>query len=694
MTTVQSPQSAAGTGANLSSRVIPVERWRLMAFLLVFVLIPTGQIRMATRRIEIADVQKLVGVSDPQISPDGKSIVVLVSRVNWKEDRQDSELVLVDIATRSQRVLTFDRKGLGSPRWSPNGDRLAFVAAVGPEKEAHEQIFILPMNGGEPRKMTDAPEGVEQFAWSPDGKEITYVTPDEPANKEDIKNHNDAFEVGNIDFLATSAPTPSHIWLIAADGGKARRLTSGSWSLAKTLPPSPPSSPLSWSPDAKFLAFAKQATPFLGDANQSVVELLEIATGKTQKLTPHTDLEGLGVYSPDGNHIAYLYSRDGNINNENEIYVTAPGGGEGVDLTRSIDRNLVRAIWMPDSKSLLVGGHSGTRVSMWIQPLDGPVKSINLGEVNPSWLFWIDANVGKNGAIAFTGSSPHHPTELYYLTSADSKPTRLTDFNHEVASLDLGDEEAFEWQGPDGFKEDAVLVFPPGFQRDKKYPLILHIHGGPQAASVLNFSFFDQLIASHGYVVFEPNYRGSDNLGNAYQRAIEKDAGDGPGRDVMAGLAELEKQGFIDSSRIGVSGWSYGGYMTSWLIGHYHNWKVAVSGAAVNDVVDEYNLSDFNVIDGLAFGGSPWVGDNMKLYREQSPITYAARITTPTLILCDTGDFRVPITQSYKMYHALKDNGIPVKFYAYPVPGHFPGDPVRQSDVFKRWLDWLDQYLK
>jgi dipeptidyl aminopeptidase/acylaminoacyl peptidase len=694
MTRPQPFPSPEGTGVNWPPQAIPFPRWLLVAFLFVLVLIPADRIRSAARHIELSDAQKLVSVSDPQISPDGKSIVVIVSRVNWKEDRQDSELTLVDITSGSRRVLTYDRKGLGSPRWSPNGDRLAFVAAVGPEKEAHEQVFILPMNGGEARKMTDTPEGVEQFVWSPDGREIAYVAPDEPTNKEDIKNHNDAFEVGNNDFLATSAPTPSHIWLIPAEGGKARRLTSGSWSLPKTLPPSPPASPLSWSPDGKFITLTRQATPFLGDANQSVVEVLEVNTGKIQKVTAHPDLEGFGLYSPDGLHLAYLYPRDGNINNENEVYVAASTGGEGVDLTRGIDRNLVRALWMPDGKSLLVGGHNGTHVSMWIQPLEGRARPIDLGEVNPSWLFWIDANVGKNGAIAFTGSSPHHPTELYYLPSADSKPVRLTDLNHEVASLDLGGEEAFEWQGPDGFKEDGVLVFPPGFLKDKKYPLVLHIHGGPQAASVLNFSFFDQLIASHGYMVFEPNYRGSDNLGNSYQRSIEKDAGEGPGRDVMAGLAALEKQGFIDSSRIGVSGWSYGGYMTSWLIGHYQNWKVAVSGAAVNDVVDEYNLSDFNVIDGLSFGGSPWVGDHMKLYRDQSPITYAARIKTPTLILCDTGDFRVPITQSYEMYHALKDNGTPVKFYAYPVRGHFPGDPVRQADVFKRWLDWLNQYLK
>jgi dipeptidyl aminopeptidase/acylaminoacyl peptidase len=201
-------------------------------------------------------------------------------------------------------------------------------------------------------------------------------------------------------------------------------------------------------------------------------------------------------------------------------------------------------------------------------------------------------------------------------------------------------------------------------------------------------------MATHGYVVFSPNYRGSDNLGNAYQHAIWNDAGDGPGRDVVAGIDALKKLGFIDANKIGVTGWSYGGYMTSWLIGHYQIWKAAMAGAPVTDEYDEYNLSDGNVSDRYGFKGSPYVGDNLKDYRAQSPITYAAQMKTPTLIMHDTGDARVTITQGYSLFHALKDNGVPVKFLAFPVAGHFPGDPVRQMDVYRHWVEWMDQYLK
>lgn len=664
----------------------------VIAFLALAMILPT-RAKAQQHRFQVSDTEKLVSVADPQVSPDDKSIAVMVARQNMKEDGTDSEIVLIDIATAEQRVLTSGHKHASSPRWSPDGKHLAFIAAAGEEKDAKPQVFVLPMEGGDSRKITDAPDGVEQFAWRPDGKMIAYVTPD-PTDKKAIAAHHDSFQVGDTDYLETAAAQPSHVWVVSSDGSGAKRITSGSWSLPIVFPPSPPASPLSWSPDGNSLLITHQETPEPGDGDMTTVQVLDVSSGKTRKLTSHTHVESTAIFSPDGSQVAYWYTKDGDLNNQNEVFVTGASGGDGTDVTAGIDRNILRAIWMPDGKTLLVGGHDGVGTSLWVQPVGGAAKKLNLGDIEPSWGFWVDATVGPKGDIAFTGSTASHPGELYYMSSADATPRRLTNYNDWISSIEVARAEGIEWQGSNGFHEDGVLDYPPGFSKGNKYPLVLLIHGGPQASSTIGFDMLGQLIAAQGYLVFQPNYRGSDNLGNSYQRAIYRDAGDGPGRDVMAGVASVEKMGIVDEDKIGVSGWSYGGYMTSWMIGHYHIWKTAVSGAAVNDLTMEAAVSDGNRTDYPSMGGSPWVGDNWKIYREESPITYAAQIKTPTLILCDTGDFRVPIVQSYEMYHALKDNGTTTEFYAYPVFGHFPGDPVHREDVMTRWIGWLNKYLK
>ena len=652
----------------------------------------TVSVHAQVKRFDIATSGKIVRVGDPEISPDGKSVVIVVGRANMDDDRWDNQLVLVDVASGGRRVLTHERRDVSQPRWSPNGDRLAFLSAAPTGRETRPQIFVLSMSGGEAHRVTSAPTGVQHYSWKPDGSEIAYVSADESKNPK-VGDREIVFEIGNNDYLTTASINPSHIWLVSSEGGKAKRLTSGEWSLPITLPPGSPSSPLSWSPDGKSIAFVKRVSPYYGDQNESAVQILDVATGNIRPLTGRSARESQPVFSPDGSKIAYWYPREGGTVTLNEINVTSASGGEGATATHGLDRHTFRSLWMPDSKSFITGGDDGTRVSLWQQNLDGSAHKLDLGDVNPSGSFWIECSISKNGELAFTGSAPHRPAELYYLQSPNAKPKRLTEFNAEIEALDLGKVEAVEWDN-DNLHMDGVVTYPPDFSAGRKYPLVLYIHGGPTAATKQSFGALPQLLAAQGWIVFEPNYRGSDNLGYKFQHAIFNDAGAGPGRDVMAGIELLKKRGFVDESRMAVSGWSYGGYMTTWLIGHYQVWKAAVSGAAVTDWMDQYNVGDSNVARSVQFGGSPWKGDFEKAYRDQSPITYAKDMRTPTLILSDTGDVRVPITQSYKLYHALRDNGVQVRFFAYPVSGHSPGDPIRQQDVNKRWIDWLSQYLK
>ena len=279
---------------------------------------------------------------------------------------------------------------------------------------------------------------------------------------------------------------------------------------------------------------------------------------------------------------------------------------------------------MPDGKSLPVGGADHTTAGLWVQPADGgPARQVNTGAAVPSQPFWVDASVGPAGEIAFTGSSPTDPSELYLVDAAHARTVQLTEVNAGIASLEVARQETLTWPSMKGGPlSDGVLTYPIGYQPGKRYPLVLYIHGGPTSSSKQAWSTFSQLFAAQGWMVFEPNYRGSDNLGNTYKAAIWNDAGQGPGEDVMAGLAMLRKRADVDEKNIAVSGWSYGGYMTSWLLGHSSIWKASVDGAAVNDWLDQYNLGDGNVRIADTFGGSPYSSPAMlKSYRDQSPIT-------------------------------------------------------------------------
>jgi dipeptidyl aminopeptidase/acylaminoacyl peptidase len=636
---------------------------------------------------DFADARRVVGVAEPRISPNGARVVYVRSVPDFTADRTNRQLWLIDVRTRAQRQLTWDRKGVSSPTWSSDGNEIAFTALDSDEKNPQEQIFVLRMDGGDAQQVTHAKNGVTSYARSPDGKSFAYTMQDDDPNPDASKTHLDAFQVEDNDYLHRAGTAPVHLWICDADGSHARRLTSGAWSAAVVGPDG--GGALSWSPDSKTIAFEHYPTPFIGNSLASHIELLDPKSGASRPLIAGESLQYGPAFAPRGSLVAYTRNTNGDYTQGNDVYVADVTGRHVANLRTQLDRNADDAVWNARGDALWIATPDKTRVSLWYWPLRGKIARIDLGSAQPGAL----GNSADSGAFVFTASSASHPSEVYFVASPTSKPVALTDVNGWVAKSGVAREVGVNWHSTKGdFAEDGVLVYPLHYN-GQKAPLILLIHGGPQGASTLGWSSQAQIFAAHGFFVFSPNYRGSTNLGDAYQHAITDDAGDGPGKDVMAGLATVEKNYPIDTSRIGVSGWSYGGYMTSWLIGHYHVWKAAVSGASLDDWLDDYDIAFYYDTDVPFFKGKPWNPANTAEWREQSPIADAPQATTPTLIMGDIGDNNVTITNSFKLYHALKDNGTTVKFIAYPVLGHFPSDPVRAEDVQKHWLDWLEQYL-
>jgi dipeptidyl aminopeptidase/acylaminoacyl peptidase len=654
-----------------------------------------GSAARAAPAFQLSDLQKIVSLSEAKISPDGGQIAVIVSTPDWKTDKSQQEIDIIDSTSGARRMATWKRTGVSSPKWSPDGTRLAFLAHDSTPKaesnsdansdEKQTQIFVMPMNGGDPIRITETKHGVDEFSWSPDGAQIAFVTPEEPGNAKAIKEHDDAFQVTDNNFLTRSALTSSHLWVVPAGGGTAKRLTQGTFSLQTDQQDSGPIP--AWSHDGHSIAFTRFPGPYWGPSLHSVIAQVDAGGGEPRSLV---SAEGStqATFAPDADTLAFMRPRDGDQNNGDAVYVWADGTTR--DLTKDLARHFNTYAWLPDGKAMLLEGGLGTHAVLWEQPLQGAAKKLDLGEVEAS----PDLSVAKTGAVAFVGSTATHPSELYIMDSLSAKPRRLTNLNAFVEELAVGRTDSIEWRGPNGFHEDGVLTYPVGYQSGQHYPLVLVIHGGPGSASTVRFSPLPQLLAAAGFIVFQPNYRGSTNLGDAYQHAIFRDTGVGPGNDVMAGVAAVKKLGIVDLDHIGVSGWSYGGYMTAWLTGHYPPWKAAVAGAALTDWVMDYTVAYYQEGDTYLFGGSPWKAKYRDIWRAQSPISYAQNVTAPTLIMGDVGDPNVPLVNSYEWFHALRDAGVAVEFYAYPADTHFPRDIVRTTDVYRRWVAWMTKHLK
>ncbi|MDE2023697.1 MAG: S9 family peptidase [Gammaproteobacteria bacterium] len=660
---------------------------------LLLILVPLAATATGTR-INLQDYRALIRIESPQFSPDGRQIAFLTVHSDFVHDRYDATLRVMDAAGGSSRVLVQGMRELNSPRWSPDGRTLAFTAEVGKQKA---QIYTVPAAGGTPEELGDAPHGVEQFSWSPDGNTIAYVTPDDsPLSAKDLRTRHDLFTIHDDDYLIDKPPVPSHIWLLAVTSGKARQLTFGSTSVLEAAPPfgGGVSAP-AWSAGGQWIAYTQQANADDGDSDRTRIMAVNVATGAQHPITDKLSYEYTPRFAPRGDAIAYLYIHGPGAVSDMDLFVGTRNGGTAHDISADLDRNLLPDFaWLPDgSVVVMADDHIGSK--LYVQQLNARGHALDLGDLNP-----LAVAASSQGALAVVADNATTTPELYLLRSVDSRPARLTDFNRSFAAHAYPRSVEVTWHAPDGQLDDGILTYPNDYVSGKKYPLVVWDHGGPEASSDEGFDTNEigplrDLFAADGYLVFEPNYRGSDNLGNAHMHAIYRDPGMGPDSDVISGIKMLEKQGIVDESRIAATGHSYGGYMTAWLISHQHFWRCAVVGDGAVDWTEEYELSAAGNLAWTrdSLGGTPWDKGSAALYRTGSPITYAGDITTPTLILSGTDDTTVPITESFALYHALASRHVPVEFIGIPGAHHSPQDPVHRELYYQAINEWVVKYL-
>ena len=642
------------------------------------------------------DLTRLRFVTDPQLSPDGRRIAFVVTSLSEERDEYLSNIWVVDVAGGEPRRFTAGPRRDIEPRWSPDGTRLAFLSERAPKDKL--QLYVMPADGGEPTKLTALENGVGSVAWSPDGTRLALVSAvggeREPESEEEKRKSRPARVITSVKyrfngegFIYDRRP---HVFVISTDGAAAVQLTDGDFADADPT----------WAPDSQSIVFASARHAERDDDDASDLWRVPAKGGPPQRLTATTGPVALPSFSPDGRSVAYLARPGRNGYGRNiRLFVVPADGGDAACLTSLLDRSCgalhVRPLWSPDGRSIVVAAEDRGDSGLWRVATSGgeaPARIVGGERVLNGFSASADGNL-----TTFAASSPVAPAEIFVCRADGGDEHQLTRLNRAwTETVTLSAPERFRFTRA-GFEVDAWVMRPADFVAGQRYPALLSIHGGPHAQYGHNFFDEFQVYAGAGYAVIYANPRGSQGYGEAFAQAVVGDWGGGDYADIMAALEEaLRRHAFIDPERLGVLGGSYGGFLTSWTVGHTDRFKAACSERAVNCQYTMFGTSDighsFNVVE---LGGPlPW--EDMARYIERSPLTYAKNIVTPLLIIHSEDDLRCPIEQAEQLFVALKKLRREVRFVRFPGENHEmsrSGKPRHRLERFRHILEWFAGHL-
>jgi len=658
----------------------------------------------APRGVTPEDYFSFEFISDPQISPDGKLVAYVVTKVDRAQNRRNSSIWMVATdGSRAPWQFTTAPQSSTSPRWSPDGKSLAFLssrpeatttpaagaASAGPTDAPRAQVYLLSMNGGEAKRITNLKNGVGVFRWSPDGTRLVVVSRIGPSdNKGDSRDRSDVRHYKNSSYKFNDTgwfdDRRTHFWVVDVKSANAKQITEGDdWN----------DSDPQWSPEGTRLAFVSNRTgKEYEDNRNSDVWVISAEGGKLTKISDHDEADNQPRWSPDGKWIAFtgeVHDRD-----HPKIFLApATGGAPSVVAANDLDLIPGGLEWSDDGKSLYF--ETGVKGEFQLFRVDIAAKSVAQVTSGPRAVRSVEFNFGS-GKMVYLVNDFKHLDDLYVAGLDGKNERKLTDLNTALwKQLRLAEVERFTYKSADDWDVDGFLVKPIGWQQGKKYPLVLSIHGGPSGQYGVDWYHEFQVYAAKGYAVVFTNPRGSTGYGQKFERGIFGEWGGKDYQDVMNGLdAAVKKYPWIDQDRMGVTGGSYGGFMTNWILGHTDRFKAAVTLRSLSNFISDDGTRDGAYGHTSDFGGD--IFQKYELFWDRSPLKYAKNVKTPTLILHSDNDYRVPIEQGEQWFRALKHFGVTVEIVFFPRENHNltrTGEPKHLVESLNWQLYWFDRFL-
>jgi dipeptidyl aminopeptidase/acylaminoacyl peptidase len=628
-----------------------------------------------------AEALRVARVSLPRISPDGARVAYLVAEnvmdkekdTTWKNVTQ-LWVVPASGPAIAARQFTRGEKSVSNVEWSPDGKLLAFTMDAGDEKDAKPQVWFMYTDGGEPWQVTKHKSGVRGFQVSPDGKTLllTATVPLSDEEEKRTKQKDDAVVVDH-DFKM------GQLWTWSIATSEEKQLTKDNSTVSDSR----------WSPDGTKVTFTTNPTPRQDDGDLRTAWLMDLASGSKRKVAETADATGTARWSADGKWIAFLSTAGPHIYKANLFVVSANGGG-AKKLTGSFDLYAGEPHWSKDGGQIYFStdDHEANRVftvdvaTGTVRPLTDETRAAALAEISED---------GRT-AIGTTGDATH-PDEVFRSDLSFGSLERITNQNAWLSEYALGSSEVVRWKSSkDGTEIDGIVTKPVDFDGTHKVPFLLNPHGGPTGASLLSFSPTEQIMAANGYMVLQPNFRGSTGRGEKFEAANQNDWGIGDFKDDMSGVQAMVDKGWADPDRLGAFGWSYGGYMTMWIDTQTDRFKAISPGAGLPDLYSMYSQTDIHRYLTVFFNSkAPW--DNYQEYWDHSPMKYIGNVKTPTMILHGQADTRVPIPQAEEFYRALYERHVPVEYVTYPRENHGFVEPRHIQDRWQRYLVFFGKYL-